>query len=191
MKRVKMVVLIGLAALGAVYAGTKPEDWTGKKEEIGFLMDVEMETRPEDMTREQKNKLLVKVALGAISTGDWQSLEELYSPRFIQHIPGNRGTISWEGFELGCRMAKEFFNTQSYKIEDIIAENDKVVVRLSSIATVTANKDKGYEFEKTIEMTEVDIFRIEAGRIIEEWCEYDYTSVEGKLKAIMAGRMFR
>jgi len=169
MTRVKMVVLIGLAALGAVYAGTKPEA----------------------MTKEEKNKLLVTVAIGAMNAGDCEGLKELYSPKFVQHLPGNREPIYWKEFELGCRIAQEFFNTTSYKIEDIIAENDKVVVRLSSSATVTDNKDTRYESEKTIEMTEVDIFRIEEGRIIEEWCEYDYTSVEGKIKAIMVGRMFR
>ena len=56
MKRVKMVVLIGLAIFGVVYAGT----------------------RPEEMTKKEKNKLLVKVAIGAVNTGDWESLKELY-----------------------------------------------------------------------------------------------------------------
>jgi len=47
MKKVKMVVLISLAVLGVVYAGRGPEG----------------------MTSEQKNKQLVKVAIGAIDTG--------------------------------------------------------------------------------------------------------------------------
>ena len=169
MTRVKMVVLIGLAALGAVYAGT----------------------RPEVMTREEKNKLLVKVAIGAVNAGDWEALPGLYSPKFVMHIPGNRESIDWKEFELGCRMAKQFFNETSYNIEDIIADNDKVVVRMSSRIAVTTNKGTRYETEKKIEGTEIGIYRIEAGRIVEEWCEYDYTSMEGKLKAIMAGRMFR
>jgi len=169
MKRVWMVVLIGLAVLGVVYAGT----------------------RPEDMTREEKNKLLVKVALGAVSTGDWEALRELYSPKYVQHPPGDREPIYWKQFELGCRMAQELFDSMSYKIEDIIADNDKVVVRMSSSIAVTTNKGTRYETEAKIEATEIDIFRIEEGRIVEEWCEYDLTSAEGKLKAIMAGRMFR
>lgn len=169
MKRIKMIVLIGLVALGAVYAGT----------------------RPEAMTREEKNKLLVKVALGAISTGDWQSLKELYSPRFVQHQPGKREPIYWKQFELGCRMAQEFFDNTSFNIEDIIADKDKVVVRMSSSITVTKHKDTRYETEAKIEATEIDIYRIEDGRIVEEWCEYDYTSTEGKIKAFMSGRMIR
>lgn len=169
MKRVKMVVLIGLAALGAVYAGT----------------------RPEDMSREEKNKMLVKVALGAISTGDWEALSELYSPKFVQHSPGSREPIYWNQFELGCRMASQLFDDMRYKIEDIIADNDKVVVRLSSSLNFTKNKDTRYETQAKLEMTEIDIFRIEGGRIVEEWCEYDYTSMEGKIKAFMVGRMFR
>lgn len=169
MKRVKMVVLIGLAVIGVVYAGT----------------------RPEEMTKKEKNKLLVKVAIGAVETGDWEALRELYSPKYVQHLPGNREPIYWKQFELGCRMANEFFNTSSYTIEDIVAEGDKVVVRMSTSIAVTTNKGTRYETEKKIEGTEIDIFRIEGGRIVEEWCEYDYTSAEGKFKAIMAGRLFR
>ncbi|MBA7689258.1 hypothetical protein ES703_97763 [subsurface metagenome] len=88
-------------------------------------------------------------------------------------------------------MATELFDSMSYNIEDIIADNDKVVVRMSSSIAVTINKGTPYETEQKIESTEIDIFRIEGGRIVEEWCEYDYTSMEGKIKAIVAGRMFR
>lgn len=168
MKKVKMVVLIGLVALGAVYAGT----------------------RPEAMNREEKNKLLVKVAIGAITTGDWEELRELYSPEFVQHHSGNRAPTYWKQFELGCRMAAQLFDSMSYRIEDIIAENDKVVVRMSTNITVTRNKGKRYETQAKIEWTEIGIYRIEAGRIVEEWCECDYTSMEGKIKDIVAGRMF-
>ena len=72
MKTVKMVVLIGLVALGAVYAGI----------------------RPEKMDRQEKNKLLVKVAIGAFNARDWEGMTELYSPRFVQHWPANQKQLS-------------------------------------------------------------------------------------------------
>lgn len=169
MKKVKMVVLIGLAVLGVVYAGT----------------------RPEKMTREQKNIQLVKVALEAACGGEFEELKKLYSPRFVQHQPGNRESTYWKQFELGLRMAQEYFNGISYNIEDIVAEGDKVVVRMSSSIEVTNNKGTQYETEHKMEMTEICIYRIKGGRIVEEWCEYDYTSMEGQVKAIVAGRMFR
>lgn len=169
MRKLGIDLLVGLAVLAVVCAGKAPED----------------------LTSEEKNKLLVEVAIGAVNAGDWEALRELYSPNFVMHVPGHRESIYWKEFELGCRMAKQFFNEMSYNIEDIIAEGDKVVVRMSSSIAVTTHFGKPYETKKKIEGTEIDIFRIKEGRIVEEWCEYDYTSIEAKLKAIMAGRMFR
>jgi len=151
MKRVTMIVLIGLAALGAVYAGT----------------------RPEDMTREQKNKLLVDVAIGAISAGDWELMAKLYSPRFVQHGPGDTKPTTWTDFELGCRLVHNKLPGLRFEIEDIIAEGEKVAVRLS-----WSYKNKRWfsmqgNPEGEIGGTELDLFRIEGGRIAEEWCECD------------------
>jgi len=159
MTRVKMVVLIGLAALGAVYAGN----------------------RPEDMTREEKNKLLVDVAVSAMNHRDWENMKKLYSPKYVQHGPGNRERIEWPEFEKNCREAQKALPNLRYKIEDIIAEGDKVVVRLSSCSTSKEKRPEGYSVGRKIEMTEIDIFRIEGGRIIEAWIEYDVENLRKQL----------
>lgn len=151
MKRVKMVVLIGLAVLGVVYAGT----------------------RPEDMTREQKNKMLVEVAIGAMQDGDWELMRKLYSPRFVQHGPGDTKTTTWTDFELGCRLVHNKLPTLRFEIEDIIAEGDKVAVRLSWRYRNKRWFSKQGNPEGDIGGTELDLFRIEGGRIAEEWCECD------------------
>jgi predicted SnoaL-like aldol condensation-catalyzing enzyme len=154
--------LIGLAALGAVYAGT----------------------RPEDMTREQKNKLLVKVAIGAMNDGDWELMAELYSPRFVQYGPGDIKPIKWADFELGCRIMKNKFPALRLAIEDIIAEGDKVAVRLKTVVTFKeSHKYKTRRLGK-VEMTEIDIMRIEGGRIVEEWCESDTADWNEKLRML-------
>ena len=151
MNRVKIVLLIGLAALGAVYAGT----------------------RPEDMTREEKHKLVVKVAIGAMNAGDWEGLRELYSPRYVQHSPGESEPATWTDFELACRVVHNKLPGLRFEIEDIIAEGNKVAVRLR-----WSYKNKRWfsmrgNPDGDIEGTEIDLYRIEDGRIVEEWCECD------------------
>ena len=146
-----MVVLIGLAALGVVYAGT----------------------RPEDMTREQKNKMLVEVAIGAFNDSDWELMAKMYSPRYVQHGPGDTKPTMWADFELGCRIMKNKFPTLRLEILDIIAEGDKVAVRLKTVVTYKESNSRYVKGTGKMEFTEIDILRIEEGRIIEEWCESD------------------
>ncbi|MBA7495861.1 hypothetical protein ES702_06457 [subsurface metagenome] len=155
MKKVIGTVLLIIVLVGAVYAGT----------------------RPEDMTIEQKNKELVEVALFAIEEGNWELMAKLFSPRYVQHDPGNKKTINWKEFELGCRIAHNKLPTSRCEIEDIIAEADKVAVRLKTVVTYKTWDHR----EVKIEFAEMDMFRIEGSTIVEEWCEYDTVDWKQKL----------
>jgi len=166
MKKVKVVLLIGLIVIGAVYAGT----------------------RPEDMTREQKNKMIVEVAIGAFNEGDFELMAKLYSPRFVQHGPGKAEPVKWEDHELSCRVARRMLPTARHIIEDIVAEGDKVAVRLKTVVTFKEIARFGMrgsqlakDMQNKVEFTEMDLFRIEGGKIIEEWCEYDTANVSAKM----------
>jgi len=151
MKNAYKVVLIGLVVLGVVYAGTKPGA----------------------MTREEKNKDIVRWATEAVNRGDWEWMRDLYSPKFVQHSPASQEPMGWEDFELGCRIARRKLPDARYKIEDIIAEGDKVAVRLRLSTPVKSRWSSMQGKERVFEMTEIDIVRIADGRIVEEWVEYD------------------
>jgi len=159
MKRVTFVMLFGLAVIGVVYAGT----------------------RPEEMNREEKNKLLVKVAMQAINAGDWENMSELFSPQFVQHQPGNQKTTNWTDFELACRVIRQKIPTARIEIEDIIAEGNKVAARLKTVVTYKEKHYRGSTTEREIEFTEMNLFRIEGNKIIEEWSEYDTKDWKTKL----------
>ena len=206
MKRGKMAVLIGLAVLGAVYAGTKPKELqTAEQQQKRRLREamqksgmeiIEQEHNikmvatmpktkdPEAMTRAEKNKLLVEVAIGAINEGDWELVAKLYSKRFVQHSPGQSKPTTWADFELGCRTTRRLLPTARIEIEDIIAEGDKVAVRCKTVITY---EESNRYFERSpgkVEFTEIDIMRIEGGRIVEEWCEYDTAGWDSKISKL-------
>ena len=138
----------------------------------------------EDMTREQKSKLIARVAMQAMNEGDWQTLSEVYSPRFVQHGPGDTKPIKWADFELGCRIMKNKFPTLRLEILDIIAEGDKVAVRLKTVVTFKETYPHGTRGAGKVEFTEIDILRIEEGRIVEEWCESDIEDWKSKLRKL-------
>lgn len=155
MKRVTMVVLIGLAVIGAVLAGT----------------------RPEDMTREEKNKLLVKAANEARNAGDWEELKKLYSPEFIQHIPSSFQTLTWKEIVPGWKYYHDKVPTLKIQIVDIIAEGNKVAVRLRWTAWNKRYYPKLGNLVGWIEGNEIDMFRIEDGKFVEQWVAYDPTEI--------------
>lgn len=169
MKKFCGVVLVGLAVLGvACISGAK-----------------------EDMTRTEKNKLLVKVAIGAINTGDWEAMAKIYSPRFVQHNPGEPKTITWTDFELGCRVIRQKIPTARLEIEDIIAEGNKVAVRLKMVITFKETHLHGKRGAGKVEFQEISIIHIERGRIIEKWCECDQKEWERKLQTLKYVKTWR
>jgi len=162
-----LVVLIAMTALGAVFAAKRR---AGEPQQI-YSKRLDKGTRPE--TREEKNKLLVKVAIGALNAGDWENLKEMYSPRYVQHDTRDKEIITRSEWDVIRSAVRKTFPSFKYEIEDIIAEGDKVAVRLRWSAREKRWFSKPGNREGDITGTEIDLIRIEDGRIAEEWCEYD------------------
>lgn len=162
MKSAKIVVLIGMVAIGAVYAGT----------------------RTEELSREEKNKIIVEMAVGAVNEGDWDLLKGLYSPGYVQHQPGNSKKLTWQQFELSCRTVRQKLPTARMEIMDIVAEGDKVAVRIKTVITYRQYAYKSNQEMQRIELTEMDLFRIRNDRIVEEWCEADTQEIERKSRGL-------
>jgi len=169
MQRVTMMVLIGLAALGAVYAGTSTEE----------------------LTREQKNTILVEMAIGAMNDGDWALMAGLYSPGFVQHSPGDVKSTTWAEHELAGRTIKQKIPTARFDIMDIVAEGDKVAVRGKTVVTYKKSDYRGGTKTVRIEFAEMDLFRIKDYKIVEEWCEYDTADWKIKMRTLKNVKTWR
>ncbi len=213
MKKVKMVVLIGMAVISIVYASSGNDTETNEKQKQKELMEATMRTygvtqqdladffvmagalegssKTEKMTTPKKNKMLVEVAIGAINEGDWELMAKLYSPKYVQHGPGDPKTITWSEAELICRVIRQKVPTLRYEIEDIIAEGEKVAVRLKTVVTFKETYQHGTRGGGKVEFMEIDIIRIEDGRIVEEWCEYDLKDWDRKFEKLQYVKTWR
>lgn len=160
MKKVAGILLMSLILCGIVYAIKKPQD----------------------MTREEKNKLLVESAIIAVNDRDWAFMSKLYSPRFVQHHPGNNQTTSWTDYELRCRSVWEKLPTARTNIQDLVVEGDKVAVRWKTVMNYKEKGRAGKTREAKIELTGIDLFRIQGGRIVEVWCEHRGGNLEQRLR---------
>jgi len=123
-------------------------------------------------SEEQKNKALVRRFLEAQAKGDFDTLEEMMAPDFVNHSFHPAQGPSREDYIRELTEDQAAFSDFRYIIEDQAAEGDKVISR----CTISAIHDRGevLGFAPTgreIETTYISIHRIVGGKIAEEWTE--------------------
>ena len=118
-------------------------------------------------------------------------MQSLYSPKFVLHSRFC-STVSWADYEMCHIIARRLFPTLRCEIKDIIAEGEKVAVRLSWSATRKSHFRSDYRFGSKDEgdrqalLTEMAIIRVEGGSIVEKWCEFhELTSNKGELRGLL------
>ncbi len=94
----------------------------------------------------------------AINARDIAALEELFDPHVIRHAAGETGIESAKNALTSAYMT---FPDQRFVVEDLIAEDDKVALRVTIHGVPTA---PGEPLPIIME-----IFRIENGRVAEVW----------------------
>jgi serine phosphatase RsbU (regulator of sigma subunit)/predicted ester cyclase len=121
---------------------------------------------------QEKNKALLRRFIEARARADFNAMEEMMAPDFVDHsaLPGQ--APNREGYIRDLTEDQVTFSNFRYIIEDQAAEGDKVISR----CTISAIHDRGevLGFPPTgrkIETTYISIHRIEGGKIAEEWSE--------------------
>lgn len=120
-----------------------------------------------------------------MNQGKLSAIDELFAPEFIGHInlppvpPMNR-----EGVKSLFSMYHNAFSGLQTTIEDLIAEDDKVVGFLIVRGTHTGNFMGIPATRKQIAFRTMDIFRITDKKIVEHWAMPDQFSLRQQLGAI-------
>ena len=118
------------------------------------------------------NKALVRRYLAEIlSAGRLDLLDQLLAPDFVDSTPGApRDVRGPELVRLAQQRAREIFPQVEYKVDDLIAEGDKVVARYTVRATSKRTESAPGQ---PIEVTGITVFRIADGKIRETWIVND------------------
>jgi steroid delta-isomerase-like uncharacterized protein len=104
-------------------------------------------------------------------TGDVDVLDEVLAPDFVFHQPGTPPDL--ESFKQFVPMFRAAFPDMSYTVEDMVAEGDKVVDRLTWQATHQGEMMGIPPTGNTVRVTEMHISRISEGKIVERWGQGD------------------
>lgn len=135
----------------------------------------------------EENKALIRRYFEAIDAackdGNAEVLDEFLAPDFVTHTPFPRMPPTREG-------AKQIFMAfvasapGSHVVEDLIAEGDKVVGRITANGTHEGELLGIQRTGKEIQMTGMTIWRIADGKIVEHWSEMNVLSLLQQLGAI-------
>lgn len=135
------------------------------------------------MTLDQNKAIAKRFIQEVFVKADERAADELTSPDFVPH--------SWPGVEPGVDSLKQAQRRVSagledarMTIEDVIAEGDKVAVRLTSHGRHAGEFMGMSASGKEYDISEIHIFRIEDGKVAEHWRDADMLGMLRQLGAL-------
>lgn len=110
------------------------------------------------------------------------AIDELIATTFVPHtfgpMPPGR-----EGLRAGMLRAGSGLSEVQFVIDDMIAERDRVAVRLTTSARHTGTFMGLEPTGNRYSIDEIHIFRIQDGQVIEHWHEFDKMALLQQLKS--------
>lgn len=135
----------------------------------------------------EENKALIRRYFEAIDaackTGNAKILDEFLAPDFVTHTPFPGMPPTREGVKQ-IFMAFVASAPGSHVVEDLIAEGDKVVGRITANGTHEGELLGVPRTGKQIRMTGMTIWRIANGKIVEHWSEIDVAGLLQQMGAL-------
>ncbi len=136
----------------------------------------------------EENKTLVKQALNelyeAMKGGDIDAyVEKFVSNDFICHDPVT-GEGDLEALENEIKELRDAFPDLEWTVEDMIAEGDKVVIRVMHRATHQGEFMGIKPTGKQVAYGSTTTFRLKDGKLAEEWVYSDYLGLMQQLGVI-------
>jgi len=118
----------------------------------------------------EENKALIRGLYEAYNKHNVALLDKFIAPDYVHHAQKLRGLESVKQYET---MVYKGFSDLHDTIEDIIAEEDKVWVRVKVTGTHKGEYRGLAPTGKKITVTYVGIHRIADGKVVERWSVYD------------------
>jgi len=97
---------------------------------------------------------------------------------------GNKDLVGIENYKNFVKIYRNAFPDICYTVNDLIAENDKVVERWTAQGTHMGELLGIPPTNKKLKVTGIDIVRIKDGKMVERWAEYDLHGMMEQLGVI-------
>jgi steroid delta-isomerase-like uncharacterized protein len=132
----------------------------------------------------EENKAIVLRYFQEMDRGNIDIIDEIMAEEYIDHNPALPGIEPGrEGTRQYMRMLKAAFPDATHTIDDIIAEGNKVMTRVTARGTFLG-ECIGYQPNgNVVEISGIAVHRIEGGRLVEHWAQAD---MAGFMRQIVA-----
>lgn len=135
-----------------------------------------------DGTLERNKQLVRQMNLEVWNKGDLDAIDDIFTPDFVLHfLPDGSETRGIEGLRGHVQELHEAFPDWSEDIQRIVAERDLVVIHYVSSGTNQGPWLGEPTTGNRVQVNEMSIFRIEDGRIAEQWLLPDLGSMQQQL----------
>lgn len=129
------------------------------------------------MSTETNKALLRRAVEECWNQGNVALIDELGAPDFVNHDPARPNVRTREDYKRWATEVRSAYPDLHYTIEDMIAEGEQVVMRLTFRGTNTGDIVTPKHIPATgkqVTMTEILIVRFAGGKVVELWSQADY-----------------
>ncbi|MCH8298175.1 MAG: ester cyclase [Chloroflexi bacterium] len=111
-------------------------------------------------------------------------VDELMSPDFVHHLTDPRLPAGRDGITALGQVIVGGFPDVHASVKELLADGDKVIERTQTSATHTGEFNGIPATGRQVGWTEIHIYRLENGKIVELWSEIDLLGLLVQLGAI-------
>lgn len=138
------------------------------------------------MTTDDNKALAERFVHEVFEQGRLEAVDELVAPDFTGHT----WRLSGPGpgpLKLAMERVARGLADARFVIDDLIAEDDRVALRLTASATQVGELMGMPGSGKRYSIEEIHVFRIRDGRIVEHWHQFDQLGMMRQLGALPGG----
>ena len=141
----------------------------------------ELEAMKAQAEVEEQNKELMIRWVEEMDKGNFDIYDELCTDDYLSYFPGSPEPLNREAHKQAAQASYIAFPDFKRTIEDLIAQGDKVVMRVTDKGTHEGEFNGIPPTGKEIEFTVIIIGRIVDGKIVEAWLEADFMGLYQQL----------
>lgn len=122
----------------------------------------------------KSNKDVIRRLLAEVDRGNLDVVDDYYAPDYVDRTPSPIRSLApgREGVRQAFALFQKAFPDTRHTIEDLVAEGDRVVARISARGTHTGELFGHAPTGREVTLTGITIYRLVAGRIVERWSEH-------------------
>jgi steroid delta-isomerase-like uncharacterized protein len=136
---------------------------------IGYDDTVDFKEKIVMLTKDESEKLVRRIFEEAVNRGRTDVIGELYAEDFIDHSPGPNQAQGPKGIVEVVQQYRTAIPDLKVTVEDIIIAGDRVITRETWRGTHRHELGDLLPTNAPFVATRIHIFRLENGRVAEEW----------------------